>query len=265
MTPFEKLDRALLPGFERQWVSTPDGSVLTLVAGDGPPILMLHGDPQTHLCWHHQATQLTDRHTVILADLRGRGESHKPQPGTGLASYAKRTMATEMREVMRRLGHDRFAVVGHDRGARVARRLALDHPDVVDRLVVMDIVPALDFYDGLTAEIAQDYFYFSFLTQDHPIPESLIAGDPRGFLRLILTGLSEEPVDYDPRALEAYLVAASAPASVVAMCECFRAGYHLDRVHDAKDRARGARIRCPSLVMWGEHGVVGQHFDLREI
>lgn len=265
MIHFEEADRELLPGFRRRFVPTRDGTILALTAGEGPPILMLHGDPQTHLCWHHQAVQLAEHHTVVLTDLRGRGESHKPQPGSGLDAYAKRTMAAEQLEVMRALGHDRFSVVGHDRGARVARRLALDHPEAVERLVVMDIVPALDFYENLTAEIAQDYFYFVFLTQDHPIPETLIAGDPRGFMRLILTGLSDKPVPYTPTALETYLASASLPEPVAAMCECFRAGFHLDRVHDAEDRADGRTIRCPTRVMWGERGVVGRHFDLRDI
>jgi len=262
MLRFEEADRELLPGFRRQFVPTTDGTILALTAGEGSPILMLHGDPQTHLCWHHQAVQLAEHHTVVLTDLRGRGESHKPQPGSGLHAYAKRTMAAEQLEVMRALGYDRFAVVGHDRGARVARRLALDHPEAVDQLVVMDIVPALDFYENLTAEIAQAYFYFVFLTQDHPIPESLIAGDPRGFMRLILTGLSDRSVPYAPTALETYLASATQPQSIAAMCECFRAGLYLDRVHDAEDRANGRTIKCPTLVMWGEHGVVGRHFDL---
>lgn len=262
MLRFEEADRELLPGFRRQFVSTTDGTILALTAGEGSPILMLHGDPQTHLCWHHQAVQLAEHHTVVLTDLRGRGESHKPEPGSGLHAYAKRTMAAEQLDVMHALGHDRFAVVGHDRGARVARRLALDHPEAVDQLVVMDIVPALDFYDNLTAEIAQDYFYFVFLTQDHPIPESLIAGDPRGFMRLILTGLSDKSVPYASTALDTYLASATQPQSITAMCECFRAGFYLDRVHDAEDRANGRTIKCPTLVMWGEHGVVGRHFDL---
>lgn len=265
MTRFEEADRALLPGFARHWVETTDGPILTLVAGEGAPVLMLHGDPQTHLCWHHQAPKLAEEHLVVLADLPGRGESHKPQPGTGHESYTKRRMAAEMREVMRQFGHDRFAVVAHDRGARVAHRMALDHAEAVARLTIMDIVPTVDFYDGLTAEIAQDYFYFSFLTQVHPIPENLIAGDPRGFMSLILTGLSDKPVDYDPLAFETYLEAASTPEAVAAMCECFRAGYHLDRRHDAEDRAGGRRIKCPTLVMWGDRGVVGHHFDMREI
>jgi haloacetate dehalogenase len=265
MRRFEDADRELLPGFQRRFIPTRDGTILALTAGEGPAILMLHGDPQTHLCWHHQAAHLAEDRTVVLTDLRGRGESHKPQPGSGLHAYAKRTMAAEQLEVMRALGHYRFAVVGHDRGARVARRLALDHPEAVEQLVVMDIVPALDFYENLTAEIAQDYFYFVFLTQDHPIPELLIAGDPRGFMRLILTGLSDKPVPYAQAALETYLVSATQPESIAAMCECFRAGFHLDRVHDAEDRANGNKIECPTLVMWGEHGVVGRHFDLRDI
>jgi len=265
MTHFEDADRSLLPGFERRLVPTRDGAIMALTAGDGPPLLMLHGDPQTHLCWHHQAARLAEQNTVVLTDLRGRGESHKPDAGSGLDAYAKRTMATEQLEVMHALGHDRFAVIGHDRGARVARRLALDHPHAVAHLVVMDIVPALDFYENLTAEIAQDYFYFVFLTQDHPIPETLIAGDPRAFIRLILTGLSDKPVAYDPMALETYLASASRPEAVSAMCECFRAGFHLDRAHDAEDRENGKRIPCPTLVMWGERGVVGRHFDLPAI
>lgn len=265
MIPFEDTDRALLPGFERRPVQTREGTVLALTAGEGPAVLMLHGDPQTHLCWHHQAARLAERHSVVLTDLRGRGESHMPDGKAGHETYAKRTLAAEQLEVMQALGHDRFSVVGHDRGARVGRRLALDHPDAVTRLVVMDIVPALDFYDKLTAEIAQDYFYFVFLTQDRPIPESLIAGDPRGFMRLILTGLSDKPVPYDPRAFEIYLASASRAEAVAAMCACFRAGFHLDRLHDAEDRTQGKRIACPTLVMWGRHGVVGRHFDLPTI
>lgn len=265
MTIFERADARLLPGFERRFVDIDGRRVLALTAGDGPPLLMLHGDPQTHLCWHRLAPDLTDRFRVVLTDLRGRGESHKPAHSALHNAYTKRDMAAEQVAVMKALGHETFALAGHDRGARVARRLALDHPDKVTQLVVMDIIPALDFYERLTAEIAQDYFYFSFLTQDHPVPESLIAGDPEGFLRLILTGLSDRPVPYDALALEAYLTANAAPEAVTAMCDCFRAGYHVDRLHDAADRQAGRRIECPTLVMWGERGVVGRHFDVREI
>lgn len=265
MTLFEQADAELLPGFRRQGVRVDGHDILTLTGGSGPPLLMLHGDPQTHLCWHLIAPRLAERFTVVLTDIRGRGESHKPGLVDGGNAYTKREMAAEQVAVMRALGHRKFSLVGHDRGARVSRRLALDHPDVVERLVVMDIIPALDFYEKINARIAQDYFYFSFLTQDHPVPERLIQGDAEAFLRLILLGLSDKPVAYAPTALRAYLAANTTPEAVTAMCECFRAGYHIDRRHDAADRASGNRIKCPTLVMWGERGVVGRHFDVRAI
>lgn len=265
MTIFEAADAKLLPGFERQWVNVADGRVLALVGGAGPALLMLHGDPQTHLCWHHLAPKLTDRFTVVLTDIRGRGETHKPDHSASANAYTKREMAAEQLAVMQQLGFDTFSLVAHDRGARVARRLALDHPAAVTQLVVMDIIPALDFYENSNAQIAQDYFYFSFLTQDYPVPETLIAGDPDVFLRLILLGLSDKPVHYDALALKAYLTANTTPEAISAMCECFRAGFHIDRQHDEADRARGKRIKCPTLVMWGERGVVGKHFDVERI
>lgn len=265
MTIFEEADEKLLPGFRRRPVEVDGNPVMTLTAGTGPALLMLHGDPQTHLCWHHLAPALSERFTVVLTDIRGRGETHKPAHGTRENAYAKRAMADEQLAVMRALGHQTFVLVAHDRGARVARRLALDHPEVVTRLVVMDIIPALDFYEQSNADIAQDYFYFSFLTQDHPVPERLISGDPEAFLRLILQGLSDEPVEYEPVAMAAYLKANTTPEAITAMCECFRAGFHIDRLHDTEDRKNGRRIFCPTLVMWGEKGVVGTHFDVESV
>ena len=265
MTVFEEADAKLLPGFERRWIMTAHGKVLTLVGGTGPALLLLHGDPQTHLCWHHIAPKLTDRFTVILTDIRGRGETHKPSHDPEQNAYTKRDMAAEQLEVIQRLGHDRFALVAHDRGARVARRLALDHPKAVTQLVVMDIIPALDFYECFNAQIAQDYFYFSFLTQDYPLPETLIAGDTEAFLKLILMGLSDKAVHYDALALQAYLKANTTPEAISAMCECFRAGFYIDRLHDQTDRDAGRKITCPTLVMWGERGVVGKHFDVERI
>lgn len=265
MNIFEDADAKLLPGFKRQPVEVDGKEILTLTAGTGPALLMLHGDPQTHLCWHHIAPKLTDRYTVVLADIRGRGESHKPGQSVEKNAYTKREMAEEQVAAMRALGHQSFALVAHDRGARVARRLTLDYPEAVTCLVVMDIIPALDFYEAANAAIAHDYFYFSFLTQDYPIPERLINGDPESFLRLILQGLSDKPVVYDPLAIKAYLKANSTDAAITAMCECFRAGYHIDQRHDAEDRKKGNRITCPTLVMWGDRGVVGAHFDVERI
>ncbi|GAB5470715.1 MAG: alpha/beta hydrolase [Rhodospirillales bacterium] len=265
MTRFEAADTALLPGFLRRRVEIAGKEIMTVSAGKGPPLLLLHGDPQTHLCWHEIAPRFTDRFTVILTDLRGRGESHKPGPSSDSLAYAKREMAAEQLAVMRALGHERFSLVGHDRGARVARRLALDHPDAVAQLAVMDIVPALDFYEQATARIAQDYFYFFFLTQAYPLPERLIQGDAVAFMRQILLGLSDRPVAYAEMALDLYLRASTTPEAVTAMCECFRAGFRIDREHDRADRALGRKIVCPTLVMWGRQGVVGTHFDLRRI
>lgn len=265
MAVFEDADASLLPGFERRFVDVGGNPLRVLTAGEGPPLLLLHGDPQTHLCWHRLAPALAEAFSVVLPDIRGRGESHKPGHDAARNAYSKRDMAAEQLALMQALGHQRFGVVGHDRGARVARRLALDHPDRVDTLTVMDIVPALDLYENVNAEIAQDYFYFWFLTQDFPIPDRLIAGDPEGFLRLILDGLSDAAAAYHPLALRAYLAGNATPEALTAMCECFRAGYHVDRDHDRIDRAAGNRIACPTLVMWGARGVVGKHFDVRAI
>ncbi|MEM7709823.1 MAG: alpha/beta hydrolase [Pseudomonadota bacterium] len=265
MTICEAADARLLPGFRRRFVQIDGNVILALVGGSGTGLLMLHGDPQTHLCWHDIAPRLTDRFTVVLTDLRGRGESHKPTPGRSFNPFAKRIMAAEQVAVMRQLGFETFSLVGHDRGARVARRMALDHPDAIERLCVMDIVPVLDLYENATAQMAQDYFYFFFLTQPHPQPENLIAGDAEAFQRQILFGLGDAPVAYDPAALEIYLTRSSTPESIFAMCECFRAGLTIDREHDAADRKAGRKITCPTLVMWGDAGVTGRHFDLRAI
>lgn len=264
MTPFEYADAELLPGFQRRLIDLGEGGILTLTGGSGPPLLMLHGDPQTHLCWHRIAPDLARDFTVVLTDIRGRGESHKPGSKDG-AAYAKRIMAAEQVAVMDALGYPRFALVAHDRGARVARRLALDHPGRVSRLAVMDIIPDLDFYEAMTAELAQDYFYFTFLTQPSLVPERLIAGDPKAFLSHILHGLSDRPVPYNPVAVSAYMTANARPEAVASMCECFRAGFHIDRAHDLDDRRAGRRITCPTLVMWGTQGVIGRHFDVQEI
>lgn len=265
MTLFEDLDERLLPGFKRRPIQVAEGEILALVGGEGPPLLMLHGDPQTHLCWHGIAPKLAEDYTVVLTDLRGRGESHKPGRSSGHVAYAKRKHAREQIEVMESLGFERFRLVGHDRGARVARRMALDYPKRVGRLAVMDIVPALDFYEQTTARIAQDYYYFFFLTQPAPIPESLIRGNPEAFMDQILTGLPGQSAAYDAEAHKAYLAASTSDESILAMCECFRAGLAQDVGHDRADRVAGRTIACPTLVMWGDQGVVGKNFDLRRI
>ncbi|SDD69922.1 alpha/beta fold hydrolase [Rhodospira trueperi] len=265
MTRFEDLDRKHLPGFERRFVTVAGQDVLALIGGDGPPLLMLHGDPQTHLCWHRIAPRLAETHTVVLTDIRGRGETHKPASPPDGAAYAKRAMGAEQLGVMRSLGFPAFALVGHDRGARVAHRLALDHPETVTRLAVMDIIPALDFYETATSAVAQDYFYFFFLTQPPPLPERLIAGAAEAFMSHILLGLSNEHPPYDAEVFDAYIAASTTPQAIAAMCACFRAGLSIDCRHDRADRKAGRSIACPTLVLWGEHGVIGRHFDVPSV
>lgn len=262
MTPFERLDHRLLPGFERRFVTVDGQRVLAVIGGHGPPLLMLHGDPQTHVCWHRLAPRLAEAFTVVLTDIRGRGETHKPSPSPDSAAYAKRRMAAEQRAVMRALGFPTFALVGHDRGARIARRMALDHPETVTRLAVMDIIPALDFYETVSAPAARDYFYFFFLTQPHPLPERLIAGAADAFMRHMLVTLSDAHPPYDAEALNAYIASSTTPEAIAAMCECFRAGATIDCRHDQDDRRAGRVIACPTLVLWGDRGVIGRHFDV---
>jgi len=265
MTIFEDADRKLLPAFERRVVEVDGARILALVAGQGEPLLMLHGDPQTHLCWHQIAPDLARNYTVILPDLRGRGEGNMAGATKDHRNYTKRAMAQEQLKLMQALGFESFYLVGHDRGGRTARRMALDHPDAVRKLVVLDVIPELDFYDQFDADLAQDYFYFNFLTQPAPIPEQMIGGDAAAFMRTMMLGLSEKVVEYDDLAMEAYLASSTRAEAIVAMCECFRAGFFVDRGHDRQDVEAGRRITCPTLVGWGEKGVIGKHFDVRDV
>lgn len=222
---------------------------------------MLHGDPQTHLCWHRVAPALSADHTVVLADLRGRGESHKPPPAAGHDAFSKRTTRPNRWASCAVSAPSAMPSSGRIGGPRVARRMALDHPDRVSALAVVDIVPAIDLYERTTAAMAQDYYYLFFLTQAHPLAERMIADAAEDFMRGILTGLGGD-VPCDPAALALDLHTATRPEAIAAMCECFRAGITCDRAHDAADRAAARRIACPTLAMWGAQGVAGRHFDM---
>ncbi|MEM7798902.1 MAG: alpha/beta hydrolase [Chloroflexota bacterium] len=263
MNSFERMDHQLLPRFTRHAIDAGDGPIQALVGGSGPPVLLLHGDPQTHLCWHLVAPILAQSNTVVMTDLRGRGESHKPGHSPSHLAYSKRVMAVEQLRVMQALGFSIFSVVGHDRGGRVARRMALDHPDSIEKAVIIDIVSASDLYKLTNARLAQEYFYFYFLTQPHPLPEQLISGAPQAFMRNIITGLATSDHFFNAEALNLYLESASTPASIEAMCECFRAGLVQDVADDEKSLEDGQKIQCPTLILWGEKGVVGQYFDMR--
>jgi haloacetate dehalogenase len=225
-----------------------------------PPLLLLHGFPQTHAIWHRVAPRLAQRFTLVLPDLRGYGDSDRPAGPPDHSAYSKRAMARDAVELMRALGYERFFVCGHDRGARVAHRLALDHPRAVARLMLLDIAPTLTMYERTTMEFARLYYHWFFLIQPAPLPERLIACDPAGYLRAKLGGWGTHGLAiFDPRALAEYERCFAAPAAVHAMCEDYRAAATIDLAHDRADRE--ARIGCDLRVLWGERGVVHRLFD----
>jgi len=243
----------LLPGFETHRIAGPAGTLHVRTGGSGPPLLCLHGYPQTMACWHHLAPGLAKRFRVVLMDLRGYGDSDAPDGDGAHVTYSKREMAKDCLAVMQALGHGRFAVMGHDRGGRVAYRLALDHPDAVDRLVVLDILPTGEVWSRLTAPAAIAAYHWSFLAQPHPMPETLISGAPQLYADHTLRGWTKaKSLDvFDPRALAAYRALLADPARVHAVCEDYRAGWFVDRVIDDADKAAGRRISAPTLALWG--------------
>ena len=243
-------------GFERFAIAGIHGRR----GGSGPPVLLLHGIPETHLMWHRVAPALARRHTVVATDLRGFGASATPPSAPDHAPYAMRAIAAEQVEVMRALGYDRFAVVGHDRGARCAYRMALDHPAVVSRLAVLDIVPTGDAYRLADADFSLGYWVWSFLAAPAPVPERMIAAAPDVFVDHMLDGWSRTPDAFAPEVRRAYVDAFRDPATVHAICEEYRAAATLDRAHDDADRGR-RRIGCPTLVLWSAEGAVGAWYE----
>jgi haloacetate dehalogenase len=227
------------------------------VGGDGPPLLLLHGYPQSHLMWHAVAPALAEHHTVVATDLAGYGRSFRPAATGDHAAHGKRAMALDQVEAMAALGFDRFAVAGHDRGGRVAYRMALDHPGVVTHLVVLDIVPTGEVWWRADASFARGYWHWAFLAQPAPLPERLIAGDPDAFFDLHVRGgmgLGREPDRYPVEILDAYRRILDDPATVQGMCEDYRAGATVDVADDDADRSAGRRIACPVLVLWAAGG-----------
>jgi haloacetate dehalogenase len=227
-----------------------DTAYHVVVGGSGPPVLLLHGFPQTHLCWDRVAPALAERHTVVLADLRGYGASTAPPGGPRGEGYTKREMAAELVQVMAGLGHERFAVVGHDRGARVGYRMALDHPGVVDRLAVLNVIPTLDQFERMSGGPSLGYWPWVLLAQPAPMPERLLGADPAAVLDHVFATWPADPAAIPADHRAAYL-AATTPAVVAAMCADYRASFHVDREHDADDRNAGRRIAAPVLVVTG--------------
>lgn len=240
-------------------VRVDDVEIFGLKGGRGRPLLLLHGYPQTHVMWHKVAPVLAEHFTVVAADLRGYGRSSKPEPVPGHSNYSKRAMAADMVEVMRQLGFDRFSVLAHDRGARVAHRMAMDAPHSVERMMLLDIAPTREMYAQTNQSFARAYWHWFFLIQPAPLPERLIEADPRGYwLRKCGAG-SAGLTPFTPAALDAYLSAFDAPDAIAASCEDYRAAATIDIEHDDLDGGR--KVTCPVRVLWGAQGVIESHFD----
>ena len=239
-----------IDGFEYTSAGVGRTSYRPGVMGDGPPVLLLHGFPQTHYCWHLVAPGLAQGNTVVVCDLKGYGESLS-EPGGALGEgYSNRERAAELVEMMAQLGFDRYSVVGHDRGARVAYRMALDHPDAVERLGVLNIVPTVDQFERMAEGAALEYWPWFFLAQPPPFAERVIAGSAEFVLREILDSWTAKPGAITPEATEVYR-GAFTPEAISGMCADYRASFHIDRQMDAEDRERGRKIACPILVHWG--------------
>lgn len=251
----------MFDGFEALDVETPRGEIHALVAGSGPPLLLLHGFPQTHLMWHAVAPPLAERFTTVVADLPGYGDSFRPTPGDDHAAHSKRSLAEDLVAAMERLGHTSFFVAGHDRGGRVAYRMALDHPEAVARLAVLDIVPTGELWSQANDRLAIGYWHWGFLAQPAPLPERLILGDPDGFwIAGERMGIKPGDERFPDEVVAAYRAQLRDPDTVTAMCEDYRAGATIDRALDEADK--GARtIACPVLALWGADGALPIFYD----
>jgi haloacetate dehalogenase len=243
----------LFAGFAERRIATAAGVTFVRTGGSGPPLLLLHGYPQTHVCWHKIAPELAAHFTLVLADLRGYGASSAPAGDAEHATYCKRAMAADCLAVMQALGHRQFFVAGHDRGGRVAYRLALDHPTAVRALVAIDILPTWNVWQLMRADSAIKSYHWAFLAQPHPLPERLISKHPVYYLELTLKSWAK-PRDlspFSPAALDHYRALLSDPERVHAVCEDYRAGASIDRDIDAGDVAQKRQIACPTHVLWG--------------
>lgn len=245
-----------IAGFTRHRIALPDVTLSVQIAGDGPPLILLHGFPENGLCWAAVAPAFTATHRVIIPDLRGYGQSDAPPDDATHDTYSKRRMARDIVALMDALDLPAAAILGHDRGARVAYRLALDHPDRITRLGIIEIAPTAEYWDAWGYELAMAAWHWTFLAQPAPVPERMIAADPVAWVDHTLRGwtLAKSLDCFAPAALHAYRAQATDPARVHAMCADYRAGATTDRAHDIADRAAGRRITAPLHFLWGLHG-----------
>jgi haloacetate dehalogenase len=250
----------MIDGFRAGSEDVGEATIAYEAGGDGPPLLLLHGYPQTRRCWHLVAPALADRFTVIAADLRGYGDSSAPQDGENHEGYSKRAMARDMVRLMERLGHERFAVAGHDRGGRVVHRMVRDHPERVSRAAVLDIVPTATLFETVDQAVATSYYHWFFLIQPDGLPETMIGRDPEWYLRETVRRWSGTARPVAEAAIREYARWFRRPGAVHASCEDYRAGASIDLEHDRADAER--RVACPLLVLWGAEGRMGRIYDV---
>jgi haloacetate dehalogenase len=255
----------MLAGFEYRKLDVEGVTINCAIAGTGPPLLLLHGYPQNHLMWRHVAPVLAADHTVVLADLRGYGDSGKPAPDAGGLVYAKRSMARDQVGLMRELGFTEFGLIGHDRGARVAHRLVLDHPAAVPRLAVLDIVPTRHVFGHVTRAMATAYYHWFFLSTGHGIPEHLIGGDPGFWVRSLIGPLLGPGASLEPEVMDDYIRCFTDPRTIAASCADYRAAASTDLIDDEESFAAGQRIDCPVLALWGTEAFVGRGYQPLEV
>jgi haloacetate dehalogenase len=250
----------VLEMFVPMQIKTTGASIHLKKGGSGYPLLLLHGYPQTHVMWHKIAPRLAGSFTVVLADLRGYGDSSKPAGEPDHSNYSKRAMAQDMVEVMSQLGYDEFYVVGHDRGARVTHRMALDHPQRIKKAAVLDIAPTYKMYMTTDKEFATIYYHWFFLIQPADFPERLISAQPEYYLRSSLQRWAGDYSAITPEAMAEYIRCFCDPASIHATCEDYRAAASIDLQHDEADMQQ--KVRCPLLILWGERGFVERKYDV---
>lgn len=254
----------MFDGFRLEMLDLGEIRVRVRIGGDGPPLLLLHGNPQTHVMWHRVAPALAEQFTVVAPDLRGYGKTSKPASTPDHSGYSKRTMALDQIDLMRTLGHLRFSVAGHDRGARVGYRLALDHPGSVEKLAALDIIPTGEMFARGGREFGLSHYHWFFLAQPAPLPETLIRADSEWFWRWHTTR-GPDTSFFDEGALEDYLGCFSDPETIRGICEDYRAGATIDFDHDMADKAEGRKIQCPLLVLWSDSGSIDDWYDIVEV
>jgi len=251
-------------GFESREFAAGGTTIFARFGGKAgaPPLLLVHGFPQTHAMWHRVAQVLAAHYFLVMPDLRGYGDSGKPPTLDDHSQAGKRAMAQDMVDVMSALGHESFLLCGHDRGARVSHRLAVDHPGRVRKLALIDIAPTLDMYDATNMAFARYYYHWFHLIQPAPLPETMIGGCAQPYLHAKLGGWGGKGIGFiEPQALAEYERCFCRPENIHAACEDYRASAGIDLDHDRASRAAGDRIRCDTLVLWGERGIIGKFFD----